>query len=124
VKAFEWIAEQRIIDAMERGDFENLPGARRPLSLDRDASVPDEMWLALKILKDAGVVQPEIEDRKEIRPLEDFLAVMEDGPEKTRAVTRLSLLQTKLETSRRRAIAMDRRYHDSLATRLTRSRGR
>lgn len=109
---------------MERGEFDNLPGAGRPLCLDRDASVPDEMWLTFKILKNAGVVPPEIEERKEIKRLEDLLAGMEDGPEKTRAVTRLSLLQTKLETSRRRPAAMDQRYHDSLATRLSRVRGR
>jgi len=123
VKAFEWIAEQRILDAMERGEFDNLTGVGRPLTLDRDASIADEMWLVFKILKNAGVVPPEIEERKEIRRLEDLLGDMADGPEKTRAVTSLSLLQSKLETSRRRPTAMDRRYHDSLATRLTRARG-
>ena len=50
------IAEQKIREAQERGEFDNLPGRGRPLELDDDAGVPDDMRMAYKILKNAGVV--------------------------------------------------------------------
>lgn len=48
------LAEQRIKEALERGDLEGLPGAGRPLELDDDALVPEELRLANRILKNAG----------------------------------------------------------------------
>ena len=39
---WESVAERRIREAMERGDFDSLPGSGRPLP---DAGTPyDEMW--------------------------------------------------------------------------------
>ncbi len=39
---WESVAERRIREAMERGDFDDLPGSGRPLP---DAGTPyDEMW--------------------------------------------------------------------------------
>lgn len=123
MRAIAWLAEQRIVEAMERGDFDNLPGAGKPLPLERDPAVPDEMWLAFKILKNAGVLPPEIEARKEIRRLEDLLASLDDGPEKVRAVTRLSLLQTRLEADRKCGSAIAPRYQQGLSERFNRPRG-
>jgi len=36
------LAEKHICDAQERGEFDNLPGAGAPLTLDDDALVPEE----------------------------------------------------------------------------------
>lgn len=118
MRAFEWLAEQRILEAMERGDFENLPGTGKPLALDRDPAIPDEMWLAFKILKNAGVLPPEVEAHKEIRRLEDLLRGMEDGPEKVRALTRLSLLETRFESGRTAPSALSPCYREALSARL------
>jgi hypothetical protein len=66
----EWIAEQRITEAAERGEFDDLPGAGQPLDLDDDPLVPGELRLAYRILKNAGFVPPELEAQREIRALE------------------------------------------------------
>jgi len=123
--AFAWMAERRIAEAMERGEFNKLPGAGRPLALNDDPLVPDEMWLAHKILKNAGCVPEEVERRKEIHQLEDLLAGLPDEAERVRAQTRLALLRTRAEMSGRGGglAPADPRYHDGLTERLTRPRG-
>ena len=55
---------------MERGEFDNLPGAGKPLDLDNNPFVPTELRMAYKVLKNAGVVPQEVETHNEIRSLE------------------------------------------------------
>ena len=57
--ALEWIAERKIAEAVSQGELDNLPGAGRPLDLDDDALVPEEMRMAHRILKNADVPLPE-----------------------------------------------------------------
>ncbi len=123
---FEKIAERRIREAMERGDFDNLPGAGKPLDLDTNPFVPMELRMAYKVLKNAGVVPQEVETHNEIRTLEAMLADIEDEAERLRATTRLSLLRLKLDMSRPggRSLAMGGQHHDRVVERLTRKRPR
>jgi len=60
----ESIAERRIGEAVANGELDNLPGAGKPLELDDDPLVPEELRLAYRILKNAGYVPPEIEELK------------------------------------------------------------
>lgn len=124
MRAFERLAEQRILEAIKRGEFENLPGAGEPLPADCAPLVPDAMWLSFKILKNAGCVPPEIEERKEICRLEELLVDLEEEAERVRAQTRLSLLRTRIEMNRPRgAVGLTKpRYQDGLAARLSRVR--
>ena len=57
----DFLAERRIAEAQSRGELDNLPGAGRPLELDDDALVPEDLRLAYRILKNAGFVPPEID---------------------------------------------------------------
>ena len=57
--ALEWIAERKIAEAVSQGEFDNLPGAGRPLELDDDALIPEDMRMAHRILKNADVPLPE-----------------------------------------------------------------
>jgi hypothetical protein len=59
--ALELLAEKKIEEAVSRGDFDDLPGAGRPLDLTDDPLVPEELRLAYRILKNAGFVPPEVE---------------------------------------------------------------
>ena len=60
----DFIAEQRIAEAIANGDFDDLPGSGKPLELDDDSLVPEELRLAYRILKNAGFVPQEIESLK------------------------------------------------------------
>jgi len=48
---YEKIVEQRIKEAMEKGEFENLPGKGKPIPLEDDSHVPEDLRLAYKLLK-------------------------------------------------------------------------
>jgi DnaJ-like protein len=54
--ALEIIAERRIKEAIERGEFDDLPGAGQPLELDElDPAIPVELRMAYRILRNAGM---------------------------------------------------------------------
>ena len=62
---FELVVEERIREAIRAGAFDDLPGAGKPLVLDDDRMVPEDVRMAYRILKNAGFVPPELETRKE-----------------------------------------------------------
>ena len=57
---FDLIAERKIAEAASRGELDNLPGAGRPLDLDDDPLVPEDLRLAHRILKNAGYAPAEV----------------------------------------------------------------
>jgi hypothetical protein len=69
IDVFQLIAERKIVEAMERGEFDNLPGKGKPLQLSQDLLEPPERRLANKILKDAGVAPVEVSLRRELTEL-------------------------------------------------------
>jgi hypothetical protein len=92
------IAEQKIAEAVARGELDDLPGAGRPLELDDDALVPEELRLAYRILKNAGYVPPEVGALNEIAELERLVAAGEaDAEAQSKALRRLALLRTRVE---------------------------
>jgi len=97
MSALDWIAEQRIAEAMARGDFDDLPGAGRPLRPEDDALVPPELRMAYRILRTAGFVPPEVEERREAASLRALLGATVDEGERRRAAARLALLEMRLE---------------------------
>ena len=64
--ALEFLAQRKIEEAIARGEFDDLPGAGRPLELDDDPLVPEELRVAYRILKNAGYVPPEVQALNEI----------------------------------------------------------
>ena len=79
---FESIAERRIQEAIEKGEFDNLSCKGKPLPSDDLDLVPDELWMSYKILKNAGVVPEEIELRKSIMNLQQLLNACVDENER------------------------------------------
>ena len=76
---FENLVEERIRRAQQRGLFDNLAGAGKPLPPDViGATVPQDLRLSYRILKNADCLPPEVEVKKEIRRTEDLLSGMED----------------------------------------------
>jgi hypothetical protein len=52
----EWIAEQRIEEAVSRGEFAGLPGEGAPLPPEDNEHLAEDMRLAWRILKNAGMI--------------------------------------------------------------------
>lgn len=111
ITGFEKIVEERIRRAIEKGEFDDLPGAGEPLALAEDSSVPEELRLAYKILKNAECLPPEIELRKEIEKTEDLLAALPDAVEKYRLLKKLNFLILKVNAVRRATIANEIPQH-------------
>ncbi len=117
---FEKIIEERILQAQRRGDFENLPGSGKPLEIEDDRHIPEDLRLAYKILKNAGCIPPEIELKKEIHQTRDLLAAMDDTAQKYRTLTRLNYLILKLNCLRKTSVEreMPQLYAAKLAIRM------
>ena len=86
------IAEERIRRAQEEGVFDNLPGKGKPLQLEDDSRIPEDLRLAYKILKNANCLPPEMELRKEIFSLRQLLDAATDDDMRRDLRRQLNLL--------------------------------
>jgi hypothetical protein len=100
--AIAWIAEQRIREAMDRGLFESSPYRGRRVELREDESIPPELRMAFKILRDAGCLPPEVELRKDVATLSELLDTIVDPEERKRIGRALNDKLLRLELLRRR----------------------
>ena len=100
------LVERRIQAAIARGELDNLPGAGRPLALDDDPLVPEELRVAYRLLKNAGYVPPELQQVSQVNQLLGAISRGEPGEaERTAGSRRLRALLIELELSGRVATA-------------------
>ena len=109
---FSRLAENRILEAIEAGEFNNLRGKGQPLHLEEDSHIPPELRMAYKILKNADCLPLELQLRKAYKilknadclPLElqlqDLVAAIPDEAEKLKQMRRLNFLMMKLNMMR------------------------
>ena len=102
------IVEQRIQEALERGDFDDLPGKGKPLPIVDDSMVPDELRLAYKILKNAGCVTPELEMHREIRRMEDLLKDLPDEKERYTLMKKINFQILKLNMAGKKSPLLEK----------------
>jgi hypothetical protein len=119
------IADERIRKAMERGEFDDLPGMGKPLELEDDSHLPADLRVAYKILKNADCLPPEIQIRKEIRTTEDLLAGIQDTKEKYRQMKKLNYLIMKFNLSRNVSAALEENqvYYEKVLEKLDSKEG-
>jgi hypothetical protein len=117
---FQKIAERRIEEAIRNGVFDDLPGTGKPLKLEDDSHVPEDLRIAYKILKNANFVPPEVSLRKEIAKAEDLLAGMEDTKAKYRQLKKLNFLIMKLNMIRQTPASLEKEqlYEQKLVERF------
>ena len=121
IPGFEKIVEERIKRAQQKGEFDNLTGSGKPLSFEDDRFIPDELRLAYKILKNADCIPPEIELKKEINRVEEFLSTMPDTSEKYQTLKKLNFLIMKLNSTRNSSIVFEvpQQYMEELTDRFS-----
>ena len=117
---FTKIVEERIRKAQRNGEFKNLAGSGKPLALQEDRHIAEELRLSYKILKNADCLPPEVELKKEIERTEDLLRGMEETAEKYRILKKLNFLIMKLNATRNMSIAFEvpQRYSTRLVDRF------
>ncbi|MSP97700.1 MAG: DUF1992 domain-containing protein [Betaproteobacteria bacterium] len=104
------IVEERIGEAMRRGEFTDLPGTGKPLELNDDPLVPEDVRVINRVLKNAGFAPPEILDRREISALEAHLPAIAAVDERSKAIAKLAALRTRLGGESGRRLFANRRY--------------
>lgn len=99
--------EQRIREAIDRGDFDNLKGKGKPLDLDGYFAMPEEIRMAFAMLKSNEFVPEEVEMMKEIARLKDQLNAAADPDQRSQLGARLQekrlALTIALEKYRRKS---------------------
>jgi hypothetical protein len=113
------IAEARIQEAIDRGELRGLPGEGKPLRLEDDSAIPEELRAAYRLLKNAGFLPPELQLRRDVREAEHLLQQLPES-DRSRARARLELLQLRLAASRRQPmnLLLEDRYRQRLLERL------
>ena len=114
------LAERHILQARDRGEFDELPGKGKPLVLEDDSLVPEELRAGYRLLKNAGYLPPELQLHNEIHAVEQLLASIEDHDERARAGRRLGLLRLRLLQYRGDGIDLisERCYQEQLLEKL------
>jgi hypothetical protein len=80
--SFDRIVEALIKEAMERGEFDNLPGKGKPIDLTEYFETPEDVRLANSVLKNAGMTSREVDLLREIEELKQILAATLDEKKK------------------------------------------
>ena len=118
--ALERIAEERIREAIQRGEFENIPGSGKPLEFEDDRHIPEDLRLAYKVLKNAHCLPPELELKKEISTAEELLSALTDEGEKYRQIKKINYLIMKLNTMRQGSVQWEeqQRYYERIVEKV------
>ena len=66
-------ADEKIKEAIAKGEFDNLPGKGKPLNLDAYFLTPEHLRMGHSILKSAGIIPEEMELLKQIEGLKESL---------------------------------------------------
>ena len=117
---FTRLVEERIREAQKNGAFDNLPGQGKPLQLEDQSLVPEDLRMAYHILKNAHVLPPEAEVQKEIHTLQDLLKYVEEEGERRALLKEIEWKFIRLDLLRRRSFSWQtsRFYGKKLVQRL------
>ncbi|WP_108670483.1 DUF1992 domain-containing protein [Peribacillus acanthi] len=118
---FHLVAEDKIKRAMNEGEFDNLPGKGKPLNLEDLSSIPPELRMAYKIMKNAGMMDEKFA-RNELLQIEDLIEKTKDAKEKENLKNKLNekLLQFHqfIDKRKNENSAVFKQYEKKLQDRL------
>lgn len=80
--SIEKFIEEKIKQAMEEGEFDNLKGKGKPLNLDSYFNTPEDIRMGYTLLKNNDFVPEEVELLKEIGVLREKIKACADDAEK------------------------------------------
>jgi hypothetical protein len=104
---FAKIAERKIFEAIENGEFDNLEGSGKPLELSDESWIAEDIRMAYKILKNAGCLPAELELRKEVINLCDLINNIDDNQERIKKIRELNFKLLKLNELRKKPINLE-----------------
>ena len=117
---FQKVVEERILEAQRAGAFDHLPGKGKPLELEDWSGVPEDLRVAYHILKNAHILPPEADLRKQIHTLQDLLKYVEDEGGRKALAKSIHWKVIQLDLFKRRSLPLGtaRYYGKKLVARL------
>ena len=117
---FAKIAEQRIREAIENGEFDNLKGMGKPLDLGDESWIPEDLRMAYRILKNAGCLPAELELRKEVMNLRELIDTIDDNKERIKKIRELNFKLMKLNELRKKPLYVENfpEYEDKFCKKM------
>ena len=106
---YQKIVEERIREAQRNGEFDNLPDRGKPLYLEDDSHIPEDLRIAYKILKNADCLPPEILDKKEIHQMQELLASIPDEKERYNLIKKINYRIMKLNMMGKKSPLLEER---------------
>ena len=88
--SIEKAIEERIQQAMARGEFDDLPGKGKPLDLEAYFATPEDLRMAYAMLKSNDFVPEEVEIAREIATLREQLADTSSDEERAELTRKLN----------------------------------
>ena len=86
---FTQLAEERIKEAIRKGDMDNLKGKGKPLKPDELRHVPDDLRMGYRVLKNSGYLLEEVALAKERTTLKGLLEACKDSDERQKLTKQL-----------------------------------
>jgi hypothetical protein len=101
---FDKLVEEKIREAIANGEFDDLPGKGKPISLDEYFSTPEDIRMTNSVLKNAGVAPEEVGLLREVESLKVRLAESKDEEHRAELCGKISegLLKYNLLMERRK----------------------
>lgn len=119
MRLLDALVEQRIAAAAARGQFDDLPGTDTQQVLADGLLVPEEVWVANRILKNAGFVPPAFEQLRALCDLQKELRAVSDRVTRCQLEAKMLALDMALESLRGSPMVMPREYCRRIAERVS-----
>jgi hypothetical protein len=104
---FGKIAERKIAEAAKSGVFDDLSGSGRPLKLEDETWIPEDLRAAYRVLKNSGFIPPELELRNEIINLKSLIDTIDDDKERLKKIRELDFKILKLNMTRKKPLNLE-----------------
>jgi hypothetical protein len=124
--ATQTIVEERIRQAQKDGLFDDLPGKGKPLKIDDDSHIAPSLRASYRILKNAGILPPEMQLRKEISSLRQMILQVQDEGEARELVREINvkILESNILGGCPVSGGMDQIYVEKVLDRVRSGKGR
>src|ERR1043166_6668791 len=104
--SFQKNVDQKIKEAIARGEFDNLPGKGKPLDLDAYFATPEHLRMGYAILKSADIIPDEMELLRQIEGLkkssDSSTTSIEEKALRRQLSEKLTNLNMRIEHNRKR----------------------
>ena len=120
--AIAFVAERKIQEALQNGEFDRLPGAGKPLELEDLSHLPPEARMAYTILKNSGFVETPQDMRRPLSPDRELKRTSPEEGTTHDTLRKLDVLMHRLRRARGQADflppILDSLYLDKLLKRV------